>query len=132
MLDTHSYPHSPTRPVTVVPAPNGFSTKCHTSPASTTTPSTGTTNLTPLRATASSTPTSPATNSVRSSVICQRCLPPPRDSPRISHTTLEYSPTRAATSSLVAEEFVAGRSGSLPSVPSYSDLSSSREVRCKL
>jgi hypothetical protein len=82
-----------TLPVTEVPAANGFSTTCHTSPASIITPSTGTTNLAPLRATASNTPTSPTTNSVRSSAICHRCLPATRDSSRISVTTPENSLT---------------------------------------
>jgi len=48
-LPTTQTPNSPTRPVTAVPAANGFSTTCHTSPpASTTTPSTGTTSRVPL------------------------------------------------------------------------------------
>ena len=78
-----------------VPAASGFSTTCHTSPAaSITTPSTGTTNFAPLRATASTIPTSPATNAVRSSAICQRCFPATRDSSRISVTTPKKSFTR--------------------------------------
>ena len=81
-----------------VPAASGFSTTCHTSPAaSTTTPSTGTSNRAPLRATASSTPTSPARNSVRSSAICQRCRPATRDSSRISVTTAVNSTLSAST-----------------------------------
>ena len=82
---------TPTRPVTAVPAASGFSTTCHSSPPSLTTRSTGTTNLVPLRATASSSPTSPTENFVPSSAICQRCRPATRDSSRISVTTPENS-----------------------------------------